>query len=126
MRNDLWINIRRMLRRDTPSTGISQIVDNWSEKKSPDYPRTTQRRERLDLMRGWVTDTSARPTSPEPHQIVDDWRAQESSASRRAIYKRERLDLMRGWVADNPAHASNDGHPQQSVRRAARGRTRAT
>ena len=103
MRNDLLMSIRTMLRRRAPLPGLDPVGDDSHDGTSPEYSRTTQKSEKLDLTRGWSPGNSAGAASPRLDQIVDDWQPEELSAIRSSSHKRERFDLMRGWVPEDRA-----------------------
>lgn len=62
MTTELWLCIRRMLRRRSPSREVERIVAGWRADEPVRDQRNRRRRERLDLIEGWVSeDTDQHP-----------------------------------------------------------------
>ena len=56
MTTSLWGRLRRLFGRRIPSEGIEPIILDWRAEEPPKKSRPAHRRERLDLMKGWVAD----------------------------------------------------------------------
>jgi len=56
MTTDLWARIRRLFRWRSPSRQLEQILAGYRPEDSPGNAAFAARRERLDLMKGWVPD----------------------------------------------------------------------
>jgi len=63
MTSDFWLRIRRLFRRRAPSREIERIVAGWRADEPPEDYRSARKRERLDLVKGWVTE--------DPEQLPD-------------------------------------------------------
>jgi hypothetical protein len=60
MTSELWVRIRRLLRRRTPSREVERIIAGWRAEESAHNRRSETRRERLDLIKGWVEENPER------------------------------------------------------------------
>jgi len=58
MTTDLWIRIRRLFTRRTPEHTVEHIVAGYRAGVPPRTPVFAYSRERFDLMRGWVPESS--------------------------------------------------------------------
>ena len=56
MTTEFWLRIRRLLRRRSPSREVERIVAGWRADEPVRDHRLSRRRERLDLIEGWVME----------------------------------------------------------------------
>jgi len=56
MTNELWVRLRKLLRRRTPSREIERIVSSFRADAPRDQNGFGRKRERLDMCRGWVLE----------------------------------------------------------------------
>ena len=56
MKTEFWRCIRRLLRRRSPSREVERIVAGWRADEAVRDHRPRRRRERLDLIEGWVME----------------------------------------------------------------------
>jgi hypothetical protein len=63
MATDLWIRFRRLLGRGKQPQGLEPILAGWRAEEPPKNSRPAHRRERLDLMKGWVPDNPEHPSN---------------------------------------------------------------
>ena len=76
MTTELWLRIRRMLRRRSPTREVERIVAGWRADEPTRDHRHRRRRERLDLIEGWVSeDADHRPKGEK--SVQKERRAQD-------------------------------------------------
>jgi hypothetical protein len=70
MTTDLWMRIRRLFARRTPTRKLEHIVAGYRAGVPPKNAVFAYNRERLDLMRGWVPDNPEADASGIHHRRI--------------------------------------------------------
>lgn len=69
MTTELWLCIRRMLRRRSRSRDVARTVAGWRADEAARDHRHSRRRERLDLIEGWVSEDA----DHHPNNAKSSW-----------------------------------------------------